>query len=165
MTQAVIDDDQHTDSLVDSADRTESIKDEETQARTDRERMNEYIEQAKDKVGSDRMIGILNEVLRSKGVRSFSELEGEEKTDAVNAVFQKLHEADYLLPNKTDSLSDDVAAEMFDDLLTDSLSESSTPDSKTNSSNPVLPIVIVVIACLVIACGVVCVIRIKRNKR
>lgn len=167
MAQAVINDDQHTDSLDNSVDITESIKDEETQVRADRERMNEYIKQAKDKVGSDRMIGILNEVLRSKGVRSFSELEGEEKTDAVNAVFQKLHEANNLLPDKTDSLCDDVVAEMFDDLLTDSLSESSTPDTKINSSNIVFPIVIIVVFVLIIACGAIFIVKKKKlsNKK
>ena len=125
---------------------------------------NECLEQVQINLDPSVIINTLTGVLDSRNASSYSELSKNEKTDAVEEAYQKVHKADDTLSDISNYLTVDESAELFDSLISDVSIENDEKGSEKTHNNE-FPIYIIVIAAVVIIGVVVFVISKKKKPK
>ena len=124
---------------------------------------NHYFHQAQINIEPKTIMSFANDILSSKSADSFSDLSETDKKSAVNEMYKKMHSADDTLPEISNIISDDQSAEMFDDLLEDSKTDSYQDKNGSKSADNLFPIFVIIIA-IVIVCGIACAFVVRRMK-
>lgn len=122
--------------------------------------IHEYVSKAQIDIDPERINGILNDALNSRGVKSPDELSDEQKEDAVLEALEKLSAEDDTLPDLSEKLSADEMTGLFDQLRNEPTAEQQ-PKEANDQTFPIIPI----IAAAAAVCGIAVVLLIVRKKR